>query len=150
MTDIRNYVAEQPLAVRTFFALVETTAGLVGASERYWSANGTNGARIRILVEIAKAGGAILPSELAGRIGVTKANVSVLLTPLEELGYIHSTSHPEDGRKRRIVLSPEGERILSDLLPGNRATIEGRMKGLEEAEMKQLFALLRKLQRNEE
>ncbi|MBM7569496.1 MarR family winged helix-turn-helix transcriptional regulator [Paenibacillus sacheonensis] len=150
MTDIQDYVKEQPLEVRTFFALVETTAALVGASEKYWSANGTNGARIRILVEIAKAGGSILPSELAARIGVTKANISVMLIPLEELGYVRSSSHPEDGRKRTVALSPDGERLLSDLLPGNRATIVSRMKGLEEAEMIQFLALLTKLQRYEE
>jgi DNA-binding MarR family transcriptional regulator len=148
MTNIVKYVTQQPLEVQTFFTLVDTTAQLVGASEKYWSSKDMNGARIRILVEIAKAGGSIQPSTLASLIGVTKANISVLLVPLERLGYIQTSSHPQDGRKRRVVLSLEGEKLLMDLLPGNRATIAGQMKGLNEEEMNMLLSLLHKLQKN--
>ncbi|RCX15386.1 DNA-binding MarR family transcriptional regulator [Fontibacillus phaseoli] len=145
--NIQKYVTEQPLEVRAFFALVDTTAHLVAASEKYWASKSLNGARIRILVEIAKAGGNILPSVLAGRIGVTKANISAMLIPLEQLGYIHTSSHPEDGRKRRIFLSPEGERLLLEEMPGNRETVAENMKSLDETEMKQLLSLLHKLHR---
>ncbi|MBO7746138.1 MarR family transcriptional regulator [Paenibacillus sp. MWE-103] len=148
MSELWKYVTEQPLETQAFFALVETTAELVAVSEKYWASNGMNGARMRMLVEIAKAGGAILPSELASRIGVTKANVSVLLLPLEQSGYIRSSSHPEDGRKRRIELSPEGERVLRELLPGNRAAVAEGMRRLDEAEMRQLLGLLRKLRQD--
>lgn len=146
MENIQQYVTQQPLEVKAFFALVDTTARLVGASEKYWFAKGLNGARIRLLGEIAKAGGSILPSALAARIGVTKANISVLLVPLEQLGYIRSASHPEDGRKRRIALTSEGESLLLDVLPGNRTVIAEQMRRLDEAEMRQLLALLNKLQ----
>lgn len=143
--DIQNYVTNQPLEVQTFFAMVDTTAHLVAASEKYWVSKNLNGARIRILVEIAKAGGNILPSVLAGRIGVTKANISAMLIPLEQLGYIHTASHPEDGRKRCIILSAEGERLLHDVMPGNRETITENMKSLDKEELKQLLSLLHKL-----
>lgn len=144
---IQKYVTKQPLEVQTFFAMVDTTAHLVAASEKYWVSKNLNGARIRILVEIAKAGGNILPSVLAGRIGVTKANISAMLIPLEQLGYIHTASHPEDGRKRRIILSAEGERLLHDVMPGNRETITENMKSLDEEELQQLLSLLHKLRK---
>jgi DNA-binding MarR family transcriptional regulator len=147
MKDIQQYVTELPLEARTFFALVDATARMIGFSEKYWASKGLNGARIRLLVEIAKAGGTILPSVLAARIGVTKANISVLLGPLEQLGYITSASHPEDGRKRTIVLSPEGESLLWDVLPGNRAVTAARMEGLNDQEKMQLLGLLGKLQK---
>lgn len=150
MKDIQKYVTEQPLESQTFFALVDATAKLVGASEKYWFSKGLNGARIRLLVEIAKAGGSILPSMLAAKIGVTKANISVLLVPLEQQGYIRSSTHPEDGRKRRIILTPEGENLLWGELPGNRAVIGKEMAGLNEAEMRQLLLLLNKLQKERE
>ncbi|MBB6670436.1 MarR family winged helix-turn-helix transcriptional regulator [Cohnella nanjingensis] len=145
MKEIQRYVTLQPLEVETFFAMVDATAALIGVSEKYWHAQGLNGARIRMLVEIAKAGGVILPSDLAARIGVTKPNVSVLLAPLEEAGYIQSSSHPEDGRKRRIALTAEGERLLFEALPGNRAVVSERMGRLSEPEMRQLLALFAKL-----
>ncbi|MEK8132115.1 MarR family transcriptional regulator [Paenibacillus filicis] len=147
MKKIQEYVNNHSLEVQAFFALVDTTARLIGISEKYWHSLGLNGARIRLLVEIAKEGGSVLPSTLAGRIGVTKANISVLLGPLEQLGYIRSSSHPEDGRKRRIELSPEGERLLWEVLPGNREIIADQMKSLGESELRQLLAALHTLQK---
>ncbi|GGD96211.1 MarR family winged helix-turn-helix transcriptional regulator [Paenibacillus nasutitermitis] len=146
MSDIQDYVINQPLETQTFFALVDATARLVGVSEKYWHSRGLNGARIRLLVEIAKAGGSILPSTLANEIGVTRANISVLLVPLEKDGYIESSGHPEDGRKRRIVLAEKGERLLREELPGNRKVIASQMKGLNEEQMHELLRLFRKLQ----
>ncbi|MFC4307092.1 MarR family winged helix-turn-helix transcriptional regulator [Cohnella boryungensis] len=145
MIDIQKYVTEQPLGTETFFALVETTALLISFSEKYWASLGLNGARVRLLTEMAKAGGTILPSELAARIGVTKANISVLLVPLEKKGYISISSHEEDGRKRTIVLTPKGESLLWDVLPGNRSVVGNRMEGLSQEEQQQLIALLSKL-----
>ncbi|PYI52654.1 MarR family winged helix-turn-helix transcriptional regulator [Paenibacillus flagellatus] len=146
MDDIRKYVTELPPEAETFFALADTTALLIGSSEKYWHSKGWNGARIRLLVEIAKAGGSILPSDLAARIGVTKANISVLLGPLERQSYIRSSGHPKDGRKRTVTLTEQGERLLRELLPGNRAVIAERMAALSEPELQQLNRLLAKLQ----
>lgn len=56
MDDLQKFVTELPLANELFFALVEATAGTVAVSEKYWQAQGLNGARIRVLVEIAKHG----------------------------------------------------------------------------------------------
>ncbi|MGG1658263.1 hypothetical protein [Brevibacillus sp. NRS-1366] len=52
-----------------FFTLADATAELVSESEKYWQSKGINGARIRILVEIAKVGGQILPSLLVRTLG---------------------------------------------------------------------------------
>ncbi|MFD2329226.1 MarR family winged helix-turn-helix transcriptional regulator [Cohnella sp. GCM10020058] len=145
MDDLQKYALEQPPGVHAFFALVETTADLIAASERYWQSHDLNGARIRILVEIAKAGGSLLPSALAERIGVTKANISVLLVPLASEDLVRIDDDPNDGRKRRVTLAAAGERLLRDKLPGNREVIGRRMDRLSEAETRQLLDLLAKL-----
>ncbi|KWX70158.1 DNA-binding transcriptional regulator, MarR family [Paenibacillus jilunlii] len=143
--SLQQFVLDLPLANEVFFALVETTAGLVAVSEKYWQAQGLNGARIRVLVEIAKQGGAILPSVLAERIGVTKANISLLLTPLEKDGYISRAGHVRDGRKTFISLTEAGRTLLSLHLPGNRETVAGKMNRLDTNELRQLMGLLQKL-----
>jgi DNA-binding MarR family transcriptional regulator len=147
MTDLQNYVLNPPLHTRAFFALVDATASLVGVSEKYWQSKGLNGARIRILVEISKAGGTLLPSVLAKKIGVTKANISILLIPLENDGFIRRASDPEDGRKTVVSITNEGRDLLFNHLPGNRQGIAETMKGLEEQELNQLIVLLDKLNR---
>ncbi|MFD0676800.1 MULTISPECIES: MarR family winged helix-turn-helix transcriptional regulator [unclassified Paenibacillus] len=148
MTDLQKYVLNPPLHTQAFFSLVEATAHLVGISEKYWQSKGLNGARIRILVEISKEGGTILPSVLAQKIGVTKPNISLLLVPLENEGWIRRANHPKDGRKTVISITSEGQSLLLSHLPGNRQSIEEQMKGLEEQELNQLIVLLNKLTRS--
>jgi Transcriptional regulators len=145
MEELQQYVRDLPLSASVFFALVETTASLVDVSEKYWQSKGMNGARIRILVEIMKEGGTILPSALARKIGVTKANVSLLLSPLEKDGWIRREPHPEDGRKSVVSITGEGQSLLLRHLPENRQGIAERMQALEEDELRLLLKLLTKL-----
>ncbi|WNS45435.1 MarR family winged helix-turn-helix transcriptional regulator [Paenibacillus sp. MMS20-IR301] len=146
--NLQQYVLEPPLANEVFFALVGATAGAVAVSEKYWQGRGLNGARIRVLVEIAKQGGNILPSLLAERIGVTKANISLLLGPLEKEGYISRAGHALDGRKSVITITAAGRSLLAEQLPGNREAVAAVMSRLDEAELKQLLDLLGKLSQN--
>lgn len=145
MKDLQQYVLDLPLHQLVFFTLVETTAKLVDGSEKYWQSKGLNGARIRILVEIMKAGGTILPSMLAQNIGVTKANISLLLIPLENDALIRRDSHPKDGRKSVISITAQGQSLLLEHLPENRQRVAEGMQPLEEQELYQLLALLNKL-----
>ncbi|WP_068505332.1 MarR family winged helix-turn-helix transcriptional regulator [Paenibacillus kribbensis] len=147
MKDLQDYVLDLPLHSLVFFSLVETTAGLVDVSEKYWHSKGTNGARIRILVEMMKEGGTVLPSVLAQRIGVTKSNISLLLSPLEHEGLIRRDRHPKDGRKAVISITSEGQSLLLRYLPENRQGIAEKMQRLNEQELKQLLSLLNKLKR---
>ncbi|QWU17876.1 DNA-binding transcriptional regulator, MarR family [Paenibacillus sophorae] len=147
MKDLQNYVLDLPLHNQVFFALVETTAKLVDVSEKYWQAQGLNGARIRILVELMKEGGTLLPSKLAQKIGVTKSNISLLLSPLENEGFIRRDHHPKDGRKSVITITSEGQSLLLQHLPENRQQIAKKMQVLNEQELNQLLALLHKLKR---
>lgn len=143
--DLQRYVTDLPLPALAFFTLVETTARLVDVSEKYWQSAGLNGARIRILVELMKEGGTLLPSRLAQRIGVTKANISLLLTPLENEGLLRRAAHPADGRKSVVTITVEGQRLLLQHLPINRQHIAAKMEALNEQELQQLIGLLRKL-----
>jgi len=147
LDKLEDYVHDLPLHTVTFFSLVEATANLVDVSEKYWQSKGLNGARIRILVEIMKEGGTMLPSMLAKKIGVTKPNISLLLIPLENEGYIQRASHPQDGRKTVISITSEGQSLLLKHLPENRQRIADKMKVLSEDEMKQLLGLLNKLRK---
>ncbi|WP_018886011.1 MarR family winged helix-turn-helix transcriptional regulator [Paenibacillus massiliensis] len=147
MKDLQDFVTDLPLQQQVFFTLVETTAKLVDVSEKYWQSQGLTGARIRILVEIMKEGGTVLPTMLAHKIGVTKANISLLLSPMEQDGLIHRAPHPTDGRKWVVSITGEGQRLLLLHLPENRQRIAEGLQGLDEGELEQLLLLLAKLKR---
>ena len=53
----------------------------------------------------------VRPSELAGRVGITKQSVNELLGHLEEHGYLSRVPDETDGRARVIRLSAEGRRL---------------------------------------
>lgn len=143
--DLQQYVLDLPLPNTVFFALVEATAKLVDLSDRYWQSQGLHGARVRILVELMKEGGTLLPSLLANKIGVTKANVSLLLTPLEQDGLIRREPHPSDGRKWVVSITAAGQTFLLRHLPENRQRVADAMNALNTQELHQLLALLAKL-----
>lgn len=148
MDNLQSYVLNQPLSTEAFFTLVEATANVVAVSEKYWQSHGLNGARIRVLVEIAKHGGTMLPSMLAGKIGVSKANISLLLLPLEKEGWISRASHASDGRKSVISITDDGRALLTEHLPQNRQVVGEVMKQLDDGELVQLMTLLGKLNRS--
>ncbi|MGG1658262.1 MarR family winged helix-turn-helix transcriptional regulator [Brevibacillus sp. NRS-1366] len=89
------------------------------------------------------------PFPVSQNIGVTKANISILLAPLEQDGFISRTGHPEDGRKTLISLTTKGQKLLFRHLPDNRHVIAEAMKGLSETELHQLIFLLEKIKGRE-
>src|SRR6478735_7867943 len=48
------------------------------------------------------------PSELAGRLGVSKQALNYLLGELERTGYVERQPHPDDQRSKRIALTDRG------------------------------------------
>ena len=48
------------------------------------------------------------PSELAGRLGVSKQALNYLLGELERSGYLERQPHPDDQRSKRIALTDRG------------------------------------------
>ena len=90
---------------------------------------------------------AMLPSEIAEKLGVTRATVTGLLDGLEKDGLISRQNHPEDGRAFRIELTLGGRAFLAQLLPDHYRRIAGLMTHLDKAERRRLVELLCKVSR---
>ena len=100
---------------------------------------------VLMLLDRAKTGEAILPSEIAEQLSVTRATVTGLLDGLEKCDLISRQMHPDDRRAFCIELTPKGRQFLADLLPGHYRRIAGLMAHLNHAEQRQLVALLTKV-----
>ena len=48
------------------------------------------------------------PSDLAARLRISKQALNYLLGELERLGYVERRPDPEDGRSKRVTLTPRG------------------------------------------
>ena len=104
---------------------------------------GLNNAQFDVLAHVGAAEG-ITQQELADSLLVTKGNVAQLLDRMESRGLIERRSQ---GRTNRLFLTDEGRRTFAAVVPAHEALIDERLSVLSEEEQKQLFELLRRLDR---
>ena len=104
---------------------------------------GLNNAQFDVLAHVGADEG-ITQQELADSLLVTKGNVAQLLDRMKKRGLIER--RPQ-GRINRLFLTDEGRRTFAEVVPAHEAMIDDRLSVLSEEERRQLFELLRKLDR---
>ncbi len=104
---------------------------------------GLNNAQFDVLAHVGAAEG-ITQQELADSLLVTKGNVAQLLDRMQRRGLIER--RPQ-GRINRLFLTDEGRRAFAEVVPAHEALIDEQFSVLCEEEQRQLFELLRKLDR---
>src|SRR3954453_12819389 len=85
------------------------------------------------------------PSELAARRGMSKQAVNYLLRELERLGYLERRADPDDGRSKRVALTPRGERAAYTIRDAVREIEQDWEKQLGKKRFAQLRSLLLEL-----
>jgi DNA-binding MarR family transcriptional regulator len=88
-------------------------------------------------------------SDLALRIGVTPATVSVMVKRMLSAPnpLIAMSKSGEDGRSRLISLTTVGEKLIQDALPNHLKSIKAFAQVLNKQEQESLILMLRKLLR---
>ncbi len=84
----------------------------------------------------------LTPSELAASTMVTSGAISKRLDRLEREGLVTRQQCPDDGRSRKIVLTPEGRAVMDELVPRHLANERRLLEGLTDLEQTRLAALL--------
>ena len=87
----------------------------------------------------------IAPSEIAAKIGVSKATISNMLMRMERDGLIVAKPSPDDARAKIICLTAQGQAFMSEILPPHYLRVTKLMERLSEAEQKELINLLKKM-----
>jgi DNA-binding MarR family transcriptional regulator len=73
---------------------------------------GLSGAQFEVLRELALADGRSTVSALSRELGVDPAAVSRLVAGLEQLSLVSRVSDDRDGRRRPVVLTQDGSRLM--------------------------------------
>ena len=76
-----------------------------------------------VLLELRRAGTALRPLEIEGRLLLAQHNVSRLIDRLEAAGHVERQPCEADGRGQVIALRPSGEALLKAMWPVYRAAI---------------------------
>ncbi len=86
----------------------------------------------------------VLPSEIAAARGVSRATVSVLVAALLARGLVRNIADSVDGRRKRLALTPAGEKILDQTDPLRRAANRRLFSALSVAERGQFLDYLKR------
>lgn len=87
----------------------------------------------------------IAPSELAAKVGVTRATISNMLRRMERDGLVDIRPAEQDGRGKVVSLTKAGRDFMEEILPSHYLRVSKLMEKLTEAEQKKLIMLLEKL-----
>ncbi len=80
-----------------------------------------------------------LASDIAAARGVSRANVSTLVTPLLRRQLIRQTDDPADRRRKRLTLTPAGRKVVERLEPLRRGANQKFFADLEPAVKQELL-----------
>lgn len=89
--------------------------------------------------------GPINLTEIAHVMNLSKANVSGVLSRLEQKGLIYFTKNEKDARVREIRLTSEGQKLTEETFPRYREVIDKVISNLGNEEKQALLRLLKKL-----
>ena len=87
----------------------------------------------------------IAPSDLAEKVGVTRATISNMLQRLERDGLVVIRPAADDGRGKIVFMTEEGAAFMEKILPPHHLRVTRLMEKLSEPEQKELIYLLKKL-----
>jgi len=144
----KRYRNLQPSALMACAVLSKVGSDLLTEFESLLSTYGLSQGRFLTLVILNRRpdeGGT--PSEIAEKLGVTRATMTGLLDGLEKEGLVIRRDHPEDRRKLSVWLTRKGRQKLDNILPGYYKTIMSIMSDLSEKERSNLISLLEKVNR---
>ncbi|RYG65247.1 MarR family transcriptional regulator, partial [bacterium] len=95
----RRYPDLDAGAVEATLVMLRVASDVLEAFASHLARNGTSQGRFSVLMILDRfIGSELLPSELAEKIGVTRATMTGLLDGLEKDGFVQRRQHPDDRR----------------------------------------------------
>jgi MarR family transcriptional regulator for hemolysin len=99
-----------------------------------------------VLTRLHRHPGASL-SELAEMMEVEKATAGRMIDRLVANGWVARRTPPDDRRVKRVVLTPEAERVHKRIWRVAESTVEDALAALSASESKQLMSLLQRVKK---
>lgn len=86
-------------------------------------------------------------SDLGSAVGIDRSTMVAVIDRLESRGLVIRAPSPNDRRSYALRLSPEGEKLLDELIPRIQAHDKAMVKDLSTEEQAQLIDFLRRISR---
>lgn len=90
----------------------------------------------------------MMASELALSLGVTRANITNLLSVLMDKKLVKQIEDKDDRRIKRLTLTPKAEKMITEMSPERMKSNEMHLKGFTKVEKEQFLGLIQKITQN--
>ncbi len=98
--------------------LLRTAKKLLGAFGEEFAVHGLSPGRYAVLMALLARDAALAPSEIAERLGVTRATITGLIAGLVGDGFIaYVAADADDRRRRAVAVTAKGRRLLGEVVP---------------------------------
>ena len=144
MTDSRRVFRGRriDLALELRAHLIRAGARLSNDATRKLTVRGLSQAQLELLRRVSAAPDGT-QQDLVSALGVTRGNVSQLLTKLEAEGLVLRFAV---GTRKLLRVTKRGERLLESVLPGESELLAQHFAAFNKAELEQLLGLLARLE----
>ena len=127
-----------------YASLCRAAARLEDRVARRLAGHGLAASRISALCALHEAS-PLCPRDIAGRLGQTRGNVTMILDDLEKRGLVERRHEGINRRFRAVYLTPAGRRLIGSLRPRRARAVAAELKALSRAEQRTLLRLCRRL-----
>jgi DNA-binding MarR family transcriptional regulator len=147
----REFPDLDPSATEVFLTLLRSGDEVIRAVESSLAGHDITQGRFGVLMALwthrrRDADAAPLtPAELAELTGVTRATITGLVDTLERAGLVKRQPAMDDRRMTTVHLTPAGDALLNDILPGHFQLMATLMESLSDSERSTLLRLLHKI-----
>ena len=135
---------ESDLALSLWLALLKAHS-LVLRRIRGHVGEGLTLPQFDVLAQLHRRPGGMTAGELTKELLVTAGNVTGIVDRLVEQGLVERRRVPDDGRARRLLLTPRGLSLVERAIPRHREEIAGLVSGVPPTDQRHLRSLLRSL-----
>lgn len=101
-------------------------------------------ARLRMLDALVAASAPLSVSDIAEAVGVDQPRASRLVQQATQMGLVAREPDPDDARRTRVRLTPEGETLISRFRGRRRDAVRSALESFTDAERADLARLLAK------
>ena len=138
-----RYPEVQAGAVEAFLILLRTGSDVLSALERFLSSHNLSQGSWTVLMVLNRDPAVpLMPSDLAGKCGVTRATMTGLLDGLERKQWVRREPEPSDRRTLRVRLTREGIQLLDGMTHDYYRRIALLMRDLDDDDKRLLSDML--------
>lgn len=120
-------------SIYTFIRLKDTATHLVKAMDAYLEVFGLTTSKFTVLMYLEReVRRCLLPSQLAKMTGLTRGNITILITNLEHENLVTRNRETNDRRQVTIYITEKGIQLLAQVLPIHFQNIKRLLSKLDD------------------